>query len=139
MNLPREKTSLEISDLKGKIIYLYCFQSWCPGCHSHGFPTMKKVREKYAGSDDVVFLAVQTVFEGYHANTMANGAKALKKFGLDIPLGLSGTKGKPSNLMRNYKTRGTPWTIVIGKDGKVLTDGFHVNAEEAIASIEKGK
>lgn len=28
MNLPEGKTSLEISDLKGKVIYLYAFQNW---------------------------------------------------------------------------------------------------------------
>jgi thiol-disulfide isomerase/thioredoxin len=133
------KKALEISDVRGKTVYLYCFQAWCPGCHSHGFPTMREVREHFKGDQDVVFLAIQTVFEGYGTNTMTNGLRALKKFDLDIPLGLSGAEAKPSKLMRSYRTRGTPWTIIIGSDGKVLTDGFRVGAEEAIALIEKSK
>ncbi|MCH7878660.1 MAG: redoxin domain-containing protein, partial [candidate division Zixibacteria bacterium] len=42
-NLPPGKQSLDISDYKGKVLYLYCFQSWCPGCHKHGFPTLQKM------------------------------------------------------------------------------------------------
>ena len=43
-NLPDGKTSLTVSDISESVIYLYCFQSWCPGCHSHGFPTMAATR-----------------------------------------------------------------------------------------------
>ena len=136
-NLPDGKKSLELSDLKGKTVYLYCFQSWCPGCHSHGFPTLKKVQEKYADDKDVVFVAIQTVFEGFSTNTVAKGEATLKKFKLDIPLGYSGSKANPSKLMRNYRTRGTPWTIIIGKDGKVLADGFRIDTNQAIKLIEK--
>ena len=138
-NLPKGKESLEISDFKGKTIYLYCFQSWCPGCHSHGFPTMKSVRKEFADDDGVVFLAVQTVFEGHGTNTMERGLETLKKFDLDIPLGLSGSKERPSRLMRSYKTRGTPWTIIIGKDGNVLSNGFRIDADEAIKLIKEAE
>ena len=32
-NLPSGTDSLDIADLRGKVVYLFCFQSWCPGCH----------------------------------------------------------------------------------------------------------
>lgn len=35
--------SLRIADVHEPVIYLYNFQSWCPGCHSHGFPTLSAV------------------------------------------------------------------------------------------------
>ena len=100
---------------------------------------MKKVREEFKDDKDVVFIAVQTVFEGFGTNTVARGKETLKKFDLDIPLGQSGGSGKRSKLMTNYRTRGTPWTIIIGADGKVLIDGFRVNAAEAIKLIEKDR
>lgn len=31
-------SQLRLSDIDAPVVYLYCFQSWCPGCHSHGFP-----------------------------------------------------------------------------------------------------
>lgn len=37
-NLPDGKDTVDLGDYKGKVVYLYCFQSWCPGCHSSGFP-----------------------------------------------------------------------------------------------------
>lgn len=48
-NLPDDKTRLDIQDFEDQVVYLYCFQSWCPGCHSRGFPallhTMKTIIE----------------------------------------------------------------------------------------------
>ncbi len=35
INLPEGKKSFGIADTKGKITYLYFFQSWCPGCHGN--------------------------------------------------------------------------------------------------------
>ena len=61
-NLPAKQKSLDVGDFKGKVLYLYGFQSWCPGCHSHGFPTLKKVMERYKKNDEVAFrLAVQNI------------------------------------------------------------------------------
>ncbi|MFQ5507184.1 MAG: peroxiredoxin family protein, partial [Planctomycetota bacterium] len=68
--LPTGKKSLGTSDFKDKVVYLYCFQSWCPGCHSHGFPTLQKLVRKFQKRDDVAFVAVQTVFEGFQTNTL---------------------------------------------------------------------
>jgi len=47
VGLPTGKKSLDIKDVKGKVTYLYFFQSWCPGCHSRGFPTLKALEEKF--------------------------------------------------------------------------------------------
>ncbi len=63
INLPDDATSLDVGDFEGKVLYLYCFQSWCPGCHSQGFPTLQTMIERYRDADDVAFVAVQTVFE----------------------------------------------------------------------------
>jgi thiol-disulfide isomerase/thioredoxin len=136
-NLSKETKTLDIDDYKGKVIYLYCFQSWCPGCHSKGFPTLKKVQEKFKDNDNVKFVAIQTVFEGYHANTFANALKVSKKFGLKLPFGQSGEKGVKSSVMKAYKTRGTPWTIIIGKDGLVKYNDFHIKVDDAKKIIDK--
>jgi len=136
-NLPQGIDGLEIDDFEGKTVYLYCFQSWCPGCHSHGFPTLKKVREHYAGNDNIAFIAVQTVFEGFSSNQHDRGiAIVTEKFGLDIPVGHSGTPETPSKLMHNYRTRGTPWTLIIGPDRVLHYGDFHIQPNEAIQLID---
>ena len=121
------------------MIYLYCFQSWCPGCHSRGFPTLKKIINEYAGDDSVGIVAVQTTFEGYSSNTFEHAKAIAKKYDLHIPIGQSGANGSRSIMMRNYRTGGTPWTIIIDKNGVVRYNDFHITPENASKLIRKLK
>ncbi|MDG1837372.1 MAG: TlpA disulfide reductase family protein [Phycisphaerales bacterium] len=127
----------EVGRFRGKVIYLYGFQSWCPGCHSKGFPTLQQLIKRFDGEDDVVFVAVQTTFEGYDSNTPAKALEAAKRYDLKIPIGHSGTSGKPSKLMRNYRTGGTPWTIIIDRSGVVRFNDFHVTPDAGYALITR--
>ena len=120
-----ERTSPAIE--KGNVNYLFFFQSWCPGCHSHGFPTLQKLKEKFPA---VNFIAVQTVFEGFGTNTKARAVADVKSFGLDIPVGHDGTLATPSPLMREYRSGGTPWTVIIDKHGIVRFNGFRLQVKQ---------
>ena len=35
--------SIQLSNYRGKFIVLYCFQSWCPGCHKIGLPSLQQM------------------------------------------------------------------------------------------------
>ena len=59
---------LTMADFGDGFKVIYCFQHWCPGCHSHGFPTLKKLVQALSGHG-FAFAAVQTVFEGAEVNT----------------------------------------------------------------------
>jgi len=37
-----ETTPINLSDYAGKFKVVYCFQSWCAGCHSVGLPSLQK-------------------------------------------------------------------------------------------------
>ncbi|MCH7870168.1 MAG: TlpA family protein disulfide reductase [Planctomycetes bacterium] len=137
LNLADGVRSLDVSDFKGKVLYLYCFQSWCPGCHSHGFPTLQKMIKRYQGNDDVVFVAVQTVFEGFGSNTFEHAKRIAKRYDLDIPIGQSGENGKRSPLMRAYRTGGTPWTVIIDRNGVVRFNDFHAKEPQASELIDR--
>ena len=116
---------------KGKVVYLYFFQSWCPGCHSSGFPTLQKLKKEFSGNDGIRFATVQTVFEGFHTNTEKSAKEMVERYDLqDIPVGHSGSRDKRSAIMQSFRTRGTPWTVLIGKDGLIRTEGFHVELEQ---------
>ncbi len=137
-NLPEGQTSLDIDSLGGKVVYLFCFQSWCPGCHSHGFPTLQAVHERFGERDDVAFVAVQTVFEGFASNTAYDGARTMEAFGLTIPWAQAEGKDHQSPaFMRAYRTGGTPWTVIIDPSGVVRWNGFGIPPEEAILMVEK--
>lgn len=127
-NLPAGSSALDLNDFAGKVVYLYCFQSWCPGCHSSGFPSLLSAIDMFSDADDVAFVAVQTVFEGFDANTKEKAEEVANRYELKIPVGHDpGPGNSGSVVMRNYRTGGTPWTVVIGKDGYVHFNEFHAS------------
>lgn len=131
--------TIRLADIDAPFVYLYFFQSWCPGCHSHGFPTLKQVRDHLdatGNSDLVAFVPVQTVFEGHDTNTAKAGADSLMRHGLgELPLGHD--SGHPPASMVDYRTGGTPWTVLVGPDRTVLADGFQFDAEAVIALLDE--
>jgi peptide-methionine (R)-S-oxide reductase len=131
---------LRIADIDEPVIYLYNFQSWCPGCHSHGFPTLDAVRtalETDGFAAQVKFIAIQTVFEGHDTNTADAARESLGRHGLS-DLALGHDSGHPPTIMSDYRTGGTPWTVVIGPqpDRTVLFNGFQLDADDAVELVE---
>ncbi|WP_246160915.1 peroxiredoxin family protein [Maribacter flavus] len=129
---------IKLSDFDGKFKVVYCFQSWCPGCHSKGLPDLKKMVDALEGNDKVAFLAVQTVFEGHHANTYEKMIETQKQYDLKIPFAHdAGDDGESrSNIMTNYRTGGTPWFILIDQNNNVVFADFHLNADAAIQVLK---
>jgi thiol-disulfide isomerase/thioredoxin len=125
---------IKLSDFKNKFKVLYCFQSWCPGCHSRGLPALQKMVDDLKNNSKIVFLAVQTVFEGFEANTYDKMLETQKKYELKIPFGHdAGDDDKStSNIMKNYQTGGTPWFIFIDQHDNVVFADFHLNEDAAI-------
>ena len=136
--LPDGKDDLDITDYKGKVLYLYFFQSWCPGCHSTGFPNLQKLHEKYKDDPDVKFVVIQSTFEGHSTNTAKKLRPTAKKYDLPIPFGQSAGGGTPE-IMKKYRTRGTPWVVLIDKEGRVQFNNFHLDPENAIKAIDQLK
>ena len=130
---------LTLADLKGKFKIVYCFQSWCPGCHSKGLPDLKKMVDALEGNENVAFLAIQTVFEGHSSNTYDKMVETQKQYDLKIPFGHdAGADGKSiSNIMTNYQTGGTPWFIFIDQKDRVVFADFHINADGAIKFLKE--
>ena len=129
---------IKLSDFKGKFKVVYCFQSWCPGCHSIGLPNLKKMIQALKGNENVVFIAIQTVFEGHHENTFDKMLETQKKYDLKIPFGHdAGDDGKSrSNFMQNYQTGGTPWFVFIDQNDSVIFADFHLNVDAAIPFLK---
>ncbi len=131
---------LTLKDYEGKVVFILGFQSWCPGCHSRGFPTLEKVVNAYKGNEQVAFVAMQTVFEGHHTNTPKKARKTQQKYDIPIPFGHDeGDKSthNRSHILTNYRTGGTPWIIIINQEGVVVFNGFHIDPQKAIDLIQK--
>lgn len=136
----KEMEPILLSDYAGKFKVIYGFQSWCPGCHSRGLPALQKMVKTFTGNDDIVFFAIQTVFEGFHTNTKEKLSETQDKYKLPIPFGHdvgNETTGNRSSTMSSYKTGGTPWFIFIDQNDQVVFNDFHLDVEKTIAYLNE--
>ena len=126
-------TTFKLAQHENKWIFLKCFQSWCPGCHSHGLPAVKKISEAMSGNPNIAFAAIQTVFEGFSTNTIDKVRKTQLQYDLKMPFGHdSGSEHQSPSTMVKYRTGGTPWMILIDPQRKVVYNDFNINADKAI-------
>jgi len=130
----RSMAPLKLADLGDGFKVIFCFQHWCPGCHSHGFPTLQKLI-KALGDRGFAFAAVQTVFEGAESNTFERLRETQLRYGLNIPFGHDPAIGRASSLMADYGTRGTPWFLVIDPLDEVLYSDFELDERQLIGAF----
>ncbi len=134
-----QPTSFTLADHRGKFVLMKFWQAWCPGCMKQGFPSMQKINAEFKESEYFMPVAIQTTFEGYAYNTADKMQAMQKRFDLPIVMGHDAgdqkTHRNPST-MRNYRSGGTPWLVLISPDGKVLFNAFHINVDSAIAYLK---
>jgi len=132
-------SSFSVMESRGKWVFLKCFQNWCPGCHSSGFPTLQAFSERFHDHPQVAIAAIQTVFEGYRSNTLEDVRKLQLRY--DLPIVMGHDPGNPDTharpvTMQGYRTGGTPWLILINPDGVVVYNNFHVDRDKLIEYVE---
>ena len=112
--------ALDLSQYRGKVVYLDFWASWCGPCKL-SFPFMKGLTYRYLNRD----LAVVTVNLD-HSKGAAE--RFLKKMGADLPV-VFDSKGK---IARAYKISDMPTSFLIDRNGKVrfTHKGFHTDQEE---------
>ena len=82
---------------------------------------------------------MQTVFEGFGSNSEDKLRKNQLKYDLKIPM--AHASGNPQThripeIMRKYRSGGTPWTVIIDPNGKVVFNEFHLDANLATELIK---
>lgn len=127
---------LTLVELGARYRILFFYQHWCPGCHSHGFPTLLELVGANEAAD-TGFAVVQTVFEGVEVNTPDRIIEDQKRYGLRVPFGHDAISadGQYPATMVNFRTGGTPWFVVIDPAGKVIENGFTVKAEQILTLL----
>jgi len=93
--------------LKGKVVFINFWASWCPPCRAE-FPSIEKLYSKFKDHPDIFFLMIN------EDDDMATAYSYLQKEKYTAPL--YQTKGKvPSEIYTGV----LPTTVVLGKDGSV--------------------
>ena len=127
---------LRLSDMKDGYKIIYCFQHWCPGCHSRGFPTLRFLHDKLKdkGFD---FAVIQTVFEGAETNTRDKLRINQEQYGLKMPFGHDTPPAgeRYPTFMEDYRSGGTPWFTVIDPEGNVVYADFRLDPQRFLAAL----
>ena len=108
------------------------------GCRAHSFPTFVTLAGKLCGKG-VGLAAIQTVFEGSDVNTFDRLRENQQRYGLRVPFGHAAADPASADampaIMTAYRTGGTPWFVVIAPDGRVVYDGFGIDAERLVEAL----
>jgi thiol-disulfide isomerase/thioredoxin len=132
-----QPTQFSIQQQAGKWIHLKFWQSWCPGCHAHGFPALQEFTSAFAKEPRVVTVAIQTVFEGFWSNTAHKVRSTQQRYQLPIIFGHDPASNKSgAGTMQLYRSGGTPWHVIVNPQGVVVFNGFQINTRAAISHIK---
>ena len=126
IHLPTRDGEVELSRLKGKVVYLDFWASWCDPCRE-SFPWMSKLKEQYA-DQGLEVVAVNLDKDRSNAEAFLKNMKVNFVVAFD-PEG---------NTASEYELRGMPGSYLIGRDGSIhashvgFRDGDKQRLESAV-------
>jgi len=112
---------VSMADLKGKLVYLDFWASWCVPCRK-SFPWMAEMQRKYS-KEGFTVLAVNVDAKTDDAN----------RFLSETPAGFPIAFDAKGETPKAYKIKGMPSSVLIGPDGKVLATHMGFKDEDRAA------
>ena len=97
----------ETSQLRGKVVFINFWASWCPPCRAE-FPSVQKLYDRYRSNEDMVFLTVNLDDE------IILGKKYLQKEKFTIPFLVPN-----SSIPKELYSGSLPTTVILDKTGKI--------------------
>ena len=62
----------------------------------------------------------------------------MSRHGLDVKIGHDAGRDQSGSVtMKRYRSRGTPWTVVIDRKGIVRFNAFHLETDSAVSLIDE--
>ena len=117
--------SIRLSDLRGKVVLVNFWATWCPPCRQELTHVEKEIIEHFKGQD-FVFLPIS---RGEKKSTV----DAFRdKQGYTFPMGLDPTQ----EIYKKYASNYIPRNFVVGKDGKVIYVSVGYEAAEFESMIK---
>ena len=120
--LPGTKGTVALQKLKGRVVYVDFWASWCGPC-KQSFPWMNEMQAKYGAR------GLQVVGVNLDAKT----ADA-EKFLAEVPARFTVAYDPKGDTARRYEIKGMPSSVLVGPDGKVVKvhAGFREDERKAL-------
>lgn len=107
--------TFRLSDLKGKVVYIDTWATWCGPCIAE-FPHSKKMVEHYKDNQDVAFLFVSVDEDTQKWKSFLKGDRAPQ--GIHVNQNSASTPDE-SSIYSLYSMSGIPHYILVDKAGKI--------------------
>lgn len=122
----------KLSDLKGKVVYIDIWATWCGPCRAE-FPYTKDIKKHYQNNNDIVFLYVSVDEE------KETWLKYLKENPDFTGVQVNDPGNFDSAIAKTYKVNGIPRYMIIDRDGKIFSNDAKrpSSGEELIAQLDQ--
>lgn len=99
---------IELSDQKGKVVFINFWATWCPPCIAE-MPSINKLYSEFRNDDSVMFLMVDV------DNERSKSQQFMDKRNFELPV-----YTPASSIPSSYMSGAIPTTLVLNKYGKVV-------------------
>ena len=123
-------SSIKLSDMKGKVVLLNFWATWCSTCMAEFNEVPDKIIKRFEGNEDFVFLPVS---RGEVRETVQKKMNQLRRVGIVFPVGLDPDKV----IYESYAKIYVPRIFLIDKDGIVVYTSIGYEEKEFAALVDK--
>ncbi|PVH26619.1 TlpA family protein disulfide reductase [Sphingobacterium corticibacter] len=118
---------VNLKDIKGKVIFLEAWASWCGPCRGE-IPYLKKLKEHYHGNKDIIFVSVASSNDKQAAR---------KKIIADQEMDWLLLEDADDRFNDFFQISAIPHTVILNGDGMIVdNDGIRPSSSNVIAYLD---